>query len=91
MDDGWTVATMREAGGRSKTWPRDCVTRNDFPSSACAAVAPSATTSRGRSADSSASSHGLHAPTSRASGLAWMRRLPFGDGVHLKCFTALVT
>ena len=91
IDDGCTVATIDDAGGNGSTTPRDFVTRNVRPSNVCAAVAPSATTSRGRSTANSAWSHGLHASTSRVSGFTWTGRLPVGDGVHLTCLTALVT
>jgi hypothetical protein len=56
-------------------------------------VAPRHTTTWGRTASSSASSHGRHALTSAAFGLAWILTLDpaRGDGFHLKCLTALVT
>ncbi len=59
------------------------------PSICRAAVAPSATTARGRSSASSRSYHQRHALISPALGFAWMRRLPRCS--NLKCLTALVT
>lgn len=67
-DEGWTVAITTGAISEGSGFPRDCVTRNFFPSSAWAAVAPSRTTTRGRSIAISASSHGLHAFTSASLG-----------------------
>ena len=71
---GWTVAMTytgeSRASGNGSTSPRCCVRRNFGPSSDCAAVAPSASTSRGRTAASSASSQGRHAAISRDVGLA---------------------
>jgi hypothetical protein len=60
-DEGCTVAITTGARSDDSGFPRDCVTLNFFPSSDCAAVAPSSTTTRGRSIAISASSHGLHA------------------------------
>ena len=60
-----------------------------FPSSACAAVAPRQTSTRGLTSAISVSSHGRQAAISPAFGFVWIRRLPRGS--HLKCFTTLVT
>jgi hypothetical protein len=81
----------RTFGARSDSTgtPRCFVTRKLRPSSDCAAVAPSATSTRGSSTESSASSHGRQAASSSAFGFWWMRRLPRPS--HLKCLTALVT
>src|SRR5207247_9518368 len=91
IDDGCTVAITNGASGDSTNRPRSCVTRNDRPRSACAAVAPRHTTTVGRTCSSSASSHGRHASCSRRPGLRWIRRLPRGAGFHRKCLTTLVT
>src|SRR3954464_12264933 len=47
IDDGCTVAKNTFAHGTVKGCPRDCVTRNEAPINAWAAVAPSATTTAG--------------------------------------------
>ena len=77
------------ASGDGTNSPRCCETLNVLPSSACAAVAPRQTSTRGLTSAISVSSHGRHAATSAALGFAWIRRLPRGS--HLKCFTTLVT
>jgi hypothetical protein len=87
--EGCKVARVIGAHGDSKISPRERVTRKAGPSSDRAALAPSTTSASGRSRPISDSSQGLHAVISPALGLAWMRRFP--RGVHLKCFTALVT
>ena len=62
------------------------------PNSACPAVAPRVTTTRGFRSPNSASSQGRHADTWVRPGFWWMRRLPpLGAGFQRKCFTALVT
>ena len=58
IDDGWTVAITTGASPDSTGSPRCCVTRNCRPRSACAAVAPRQTRTRGLTTASSASSHG---------------------------------
>ena len=68
--------------------PRSRVTDTGRRTSALAAVAPSATTSRGRTNATSRSSHQRHADTSSPFGFLCRRRLPRGS--YLKCFTALV-
>src|SRR5690606_28172790 len=89
-DDGCTVAITTGARSVSRmSRPRSRLTRNERPNSACDAVAPSVTRTRGFTTASSALSHGLHASISRAFGGWWIRRLPRGS--HLKCFTAFVT
>jgi len=60
-----------------------------LPSKPCAAVDPRQTTIRGRTVRTSASSHGRHAAISLVLGFLWIRMRPLG--VHLKCFTMLVT
>ena len=70
-------------------WSR--VTRTSSPSSAWAAVAPSNTSTSGRTSASSDSTQGRQAPTSSRFGRSWSRRLLPGAGRHLKCFTTLVT
>src|SRR3954453_6281946 len=82
-------ASAADAGHGMRT-PRDFVTRNDGPNNAFAAVAPRATTTSGSRRANSATSHGRQAPISCVSGVAWMRRLPVGEGVNLKCLTAFV-
>src|SRR4051794_41443711 len=86
---------MKSAGvlavaGHGNSTPRDFVTRKDGPNSAFAAVAPSATTTSGSSTANSATSHGRHAPTSAASGVAWVRPLPGAPGGELEMFHAVV-
>ena len=49
-------------------WPRTVPILKEEPNSACPAVAPRVTTTRGLSLASSASSHGRHADTSHRSG-----------------------
>ena len=78
----------RGASGEGTNAPRCCETLNARPSSACAAVAPRQTITRGLVNAISVSSQGRHAAISAPFGLAWMRRLPRGS--HLKCFTTLV-
>src|SRR6266511_5058 len=89
IDDGCTVAVTSGASGDSTNSPRCSVSRNCLPRRAWAAVAPSATRTRGFTTSISASSHGRHARISSAPGRLWMRRFP--RGVHLKCFPAFVT
>jgi len=72
-------------------FPRCSVTLNPDPSSACAAVAPSATITRGFTSRISHSSHGRHARTSAAVGFLCSRRRVSSCRTNLKCLTALVT
>ena len=82
------MAITRGASGEETNAPRRCETLKARPSSACAAVAPRQTITRGLANAISVSSHGRQAAISAPFGLAWMRRLPRGS--HLKCFTTLV-
>ena len=59
--------------------PRSRLTRNERPSSACDAVAPSVTRTRGFTTASSALSHGLHASISRAFGGWWITTRTVND------------
>ena len=82
LDGGRLVGS---AGARD-CCPRSRVTRNDGPSSARPAVAPSSTTTSGSTTASSASSHGLHASMCAASGVWWTRRPPGASAPERKCF-----
>jgi hypothetical protein len=62
--------TGRPIEGASTIVPRPSVIRNDGPRIACAAVAPRATTSWGRTMASSSSSQGRQARTSAAFGFS---------------------
>ena len=79
----------------STTVPRDCVSRNDAPSSAFAAVAPRHTSTAGATSAISASSHGLHAahlaPPRRLVDAARAARLPLEvlDGVGQEDLAAI--
>jgi len=88
------VGTSRSARpwiSSSSTVPRTWVTRNDDPSSALPAVAPSTTINSGSTSSSSLASQGPQAVISRRLGALWIRRLRGSACVNLKCFTALVT
>ena len=61
------------------------------PNSDPAAVAPSATSTCGRTAPISAASQGRHAVEWAALGFSWIRRLLPRTDFHRKCLTALVT
>ena len=89
IDGGWTVAITTGARADWTSSPRCCVTRNCRPRSACAAVAPRHTRTRGFTTASSASSHGEQAAISDQFGFWWIRRLPWP--FHLKCLTTFVT
>ena len=70
MEEGCTVASTCGASGEEIHSPRCAVTRKVRPSRACAAVEPRQTITRGRSTESSASSHGRQAWISSWFGLA---------------------
>jgi len=91
IEEGCTVAIPCAASGVAIGFPRRLVTLKVRPNSACAAVAPSATMSRGFRSWSSVSSQNRQAAISPAFGRSWIRRLPVGAGFYLKCFTAFVT
>ena len=67
-DDGCRVGMTGPAHSDITSSPRCCVTRKPLPSSACAAVLPSATTTFGFTSRISSRSHGLHARNSAALG-----------------------
>ena len=69
--------------------PRCWVIRKSGLIIALAAVAPSATTSRGSTSATSASSQGRQALMCVTWGVAWILRFP--RSVKRKCLTALVT
>src|SRR6478736_3316253 len=79
------------SGGQRRTVPCCSVTLNRVPNKAFPAVAPSATTTRGRTADSSAVNQGEQAAIFLVVGFWCSRRGPLSVLFHLKCFTALVT
>src|SRR4051794_10477730 len=79
----------RADAGHGRSTPRDLVTRKDGPNSDFAAVAPSATTTSGSSTANSATSHGRHAPTSAASGVAWVSPFPRPPGGEFEGFSPL--
>jgi hypothetical protein len=83
------VASTRGASSDSSSSPRWRLTRNEEPSSAWAAVAPSSTSTRGRTTASSAFSHGEQAWTCSAFGFLCRRTSP--RRWNLKCLTTLVT
>ena len=82
------VAVTTRARVESSSSPRCFVRRNEEPSRAFEAVAPSSTSASGFTSLSSSSSHGLQASISNRLGVWWMRRLPRSS--NLKCFTTLV-
>ena len=89
MAEGWIVAVTSGASSLSRNSPRCRVSRNELPSSALAAVAPSSTSTSGSTTRSSSASQGLQASISKRLGVWWMRRLPRSS--NLKCLTTLVT
>ena len=73
--EGCTVARSGSPSNSSSS-PRCRVSRNEEPSSALAAVAPSVTRTVGRTVASSDDSHGRQARTCSTPGVRWIRRLP---------------
>ena len=86
---GWTVTQHSPPSASFSGSPRTLPMVTALPISDRAAVAPRATVTGGRISSRSCSIHQRHASISPASGLLWMRFLPFCT--NLKCLTALVT